>query len=165
MGLPTSASRVESVAELVAEAADDFPPFTTRLGCAGHSAGMYTGMKRRVLVQAMTGLLVSILLRLMSVASPRRRGRRAQDSEATARSRAASGVHVEVLGPVPSGAMSRDELRAANAPYFRDLVQEVGADEAARALDRYLDGIEETTEANRRRGDAIQLVRVTGPLR
>ena len=72
-----------------------------------------------------------------------------------------SQIQVKQVGIAPPEMLTRDELRAANAEYFAALTRLVGPDLTARALDLYIDWVEQEASESKGRGGGVKVAQVS----
>ena len=70
-------------------------------------------------------------------------------------------IEVKQVGVAPPEPLTREDLRAANAQYFATLTRLVGPTLTARALDLYVDWVEQQTAEMVRRGGGVKVAEVS----
>jgi hypothetical protein len=72
-----------------------------------------------------------------------------------------SPIHVEQAGIAPPETLTREELREANATYFAALTRLVGPKLTARALDLYVNWVEQEAREMESRGGGVKVAQVS----
>ena len=72
-----------------------------------------------------------------------------------------SQIRVDQDSVAPPEPLTSEQLREANAAYFAALTRLVGPKLTARALDLYIDWVEQETGASKRRGGGVRVARVS----